>query len=295
MKRILIILALLLPISVQAVTFNVNCDKPGPLGKINTYMKSANAFDATTIKVSGTCHENIQINSLDRFSLIAVAGATLQDASSGAQPVILITDSQRVTVQGFTITGGDTGISCLNKSLCRLYSNTISGAGSAGILIDDSEANLWNDTLQNNGWNGLTIDGSKVTASQLTVTGTNGLGLNVANNSTLALNGADIENNQAGGIFLVAHSGLNLLNATISQNPSAGIAVLWNSSVATYQVTVTNNSANGIYVEGNSTVDLYGGGTYTGNNLGGPDIFCGSHSGIVVNLDRATHGTTNCN
>ena len=90
MKRILLILTLMLPISAQAVTFNVNCDKPGPIGKISTYLKLVNAFDATTIKVSGTCHENIQINSLDRLSLIAVAGANLQDASSGAQPVILI-------------------------------------------------------------------------------------------------------------------------------------------------------------------------------------------------------------
>lgn len=295
MKRILLILTLMLPISAQAVTFNVNCDKPGPIGKISTYLKLVNAFDATTIKVSGTCHENIQINSLDRLSLIAVAGATLQDASSGAQPVILITDSRRVTVQGFTITGGDTGISCVNKSLCRFYSDTISGAGSSGIFIDDSEANLWNDKLQDNAGNGLTIDGSKVTASELTVTGTNGFGLNIANSSSLALDGADIENNLGGGIFRVVHSGLNLLNANISQNPSAGIVVLWNSSMATYQVTVTNNAANGVYVEGNSTVDLFGGGTYTGNNLGGPDIFCGSHSGIAVSLDRATVGMTNCN
>jgi parallel beta helix pectate lyase-like protein len=297
MKKSLLLVGLLLLTSLiaNAATFNVNCDRTGPGGKISTYLKLANAFDATTIRVSGTCHENIQINSLDRLSLIAVAGATLQDASSGAQPVILITDSRRVTVQGFTITGGDTGISCLNKSLCRLYSNTSSGASSSGIFIDDSEANLWNDKLQDNGGNGLTIDGSKVTASELTVTGTNGFGLNIANSSSLALDGADIESNQAGGIFLVAHSGLNLLNATISQNPSAGIVVLWNSSMATYQVTVTNNTANGVYVEGNSTVDLFGGGTYTGNNLGGPDIFCGSHSGIAVNLNRVTYGITNCN
>ena len=117
MKRILLILALILPFSAQAVTFNVNCDKPGPIGKISTYLKLANALDATTIKVSGTCPENIQINSLDRLSLIAMPGATLQDASNGAQPVILITDSRRITVQGFTITGGTTGISCVYKSL----------------------------------------------------------------------------------------------------------------------------------------------------------------------------------
>jgi parallel beta helix pectate lyase-like protein len=295
MKRILLILALILPMSAQAVTFNVNCDKPGPIGKISTYLKLANAFDATTIKVSGTCHENIQINSLDRLSLIGLPGATLQDASNGGQPVIQVDDSRRVTIQGFIIVGGNAGISCVNGSLCRLNSNVVKSAGNAGISIYDSDANLWNDILQDNSGNGLMIDGSRVRASQLTVTGSSGAGINIANSSSLTLDGGDVENNQGSGIFLVANSGLNLLNATVSQNPSAGIVILWNSSMATYQVTVTNNAANGVYVEGNSTVDLFGGGTYTGNNQGGPDIFCGSHSGIAVSLDRATIGMTNCN
>jgi len=297
MKKSLLLVGLFLLTSLvaNASTFYVNCDRTGPTGKISNFLKFINPIEPNVIKVSGTCHENIQINSFDRLSLIAMPGATLLDTSNGGQPVIQVDDSRRITIQGFTIVGGNTGITCLNGSLCRLYSNVIKNADNAGISIYDSEANLWNDIVQDNGGNGLIIDGSRVRASQLTVTGTRGLGMNIANSSSLTLDGADLENNQGGGIFLVSNSGLNLLNATVTQNPSAGIVVLWNSSMATYQVTVTNNAANGVYVEGNSTVDLYGGGTYTGNNQGGPDIFCALHSGIAVHLDRATVGMTNCN
>lgn len=289
MKRFLVIVALCLPISAQGLPYYVHCEKPGPMGKVSTYLKFITPLEPNTLKISGTCKENIQINSFDRLSRIAVNGATLQDASDMQQPVVLIGDSQRVVIQGFNIVGGDTGISCIDKSICRLNSNTVTGAVNSGILVHDSEANLFDDKLLNNGGNGLTIDSSKVLASPLTVTGTNGFGLNVANSSSLNLTGGDIQNNQAGGIFLVSHSGLNVLHTTISNNAGAGIVVLWNSAMATYEVTVTNKNANGVYVEGNSTVDLFGGGTSTGNNLGGPDIFCGSHSGIAVNLDRVIH------
>jgi hypothetical protein len=47
---------------------------------------------------------------MDRLTLITNKGASITDDSNGALTVVDIEDSQRVTVQGFTIIGGAQGI-----------------------------------------------------------------------------------------------------------------------------------------------------------------------------------------
>src|SRR6266571_229191 len=72
-----------------------------------------------TIRVSGTCKENVLIQSFDRLTLIANPGAAITDASQANKAVVDIEDSQRITLQGFTINGGANGVTCGDHSLCH--------------------------------------------------------------------------------------------------------------------------------------------------------------------------------
>ena len=68
------------------------------------------------------------IQSMDRLTLITKNGASITDRSNGTLAVVDIEDSHSVTLQGFTINGGDGGVLCSTASVCYLTGNTIQGA-----------------------------------------------------------------------------------------------------------------------------------------------------------------------
>jgi hypothetical protein len=106
-----------------------------------------------TLRVSGTCKENVVIQSFDRLTLIANPGAAISDASAGNMAVVDIEDSQRITLEGFTINGGATGVMCGDHSLCHFKKNTIQGAvnGGDGVAVSEfSHATLEGDVIQFN-------------------------------------------------------------------------------------------------------------------------------------------------
>src|SRR5882724_1225315 len=112
----------------QAANLTVNCDNKETIHKAVKLLANTNPQGPNTITVAGSCRENIVIQSMDRLTLITKKGASITDRSNGTLPVVDIEDSQRVTLQGFTINGGDRGIVCNTASLCRLTGNTIQGS-----------------------------------------------------------------------------------------------------------------------------------------------------------------------
>src|SRR5437667_12849137 len=86
--------------SVQAATLSVHCGATSGLTSINAAFKALQSFESerpNTINVSGACHENVVIQSMDRLTLNAVNGASVTDASGGSLDVILIGDSRSVS------------------------------------------------------------------------------------------------------------------------------------------------------------------------------------------------------
>lgn len=135
-KRQFCAIALLLSISVgasvQAATLSVNCGGKHGLTSINGALRALQSSEEShgpaTINVSGACHENVVVQSMDRLTLNAVNGASVTDASGGTLDVILIGDSRSVSINNFTINGsagGANGITCRDGSLCRLNGNTV--------------------------------------------------------------------------------------------------------------------------------------------------------------------------
>src|SRR6516225_12387492 len=119
-----------LPGSAQAATLNVNCNGTGEeqLTTIGTALTLLKPEGPNTINVSGSCHENVLIQSFQNLTLNAISGASITDASGGTGSVVDIEDSTDVTLQGLTINGGDVGVFCGDLSVCRFKNNTIQNA-----------------------------------------------------------------------------------------------------------------------------------------------------------------------
>ena len=158
-SRCLVMLLIASAAPVRAATLHVNCGGSGGLNSIGAALKALRYSESngpSTINVSGACHENVVIQSLDRLTLNAVNGASISDASGGKRDVISIFDSRDIAINGFTVNAGSgdgiNGISCNDFSTCRLSKNVLQGAtGGGGFAVySQSQATLDGDTLQNN-------------------------------------------------------------------------------------------------------------------------------------------------
>jgi Right handed beta helix region len=281
----------------QAATYNVNCDKHEHIGKALRVLASANSHGPNTINVTGVCRGNFVIQSMDRLTLMTKNGASLTDRSGGSLAVVDIEDSQKVTLQGFTINGGAQGILCNTASVCYLTGNTIQGPGRFGVnVVRGSLAYLESNVIQN--WaRGAFITGAQVFSSNDVFQGNGGSGIAVlvgayfeSVNSSFNNNGDGIE---AGG------SRLALMGGTISGNSGIGVRMLGSASVAfegsasvgSEGPTITGNGGVGVHLEDGAFAGFLAA-NITGN-LGGLDIECAPQFPITRFIER-TGGITNC-
>lgn len=274
----------------QAANLTVNCDKHESIRKALRLLAATNPQGPNTITVSGDCRANLVIQSMDRLTLITKKGASITDGSNGTLAVVDIEDSQRVTLQGFTIIGGAQGIQCSTASLCYLTGNTIQGPGRFGInVIRGSHAFLEGNVIQNWG-RGAFINGSaEVFSSNDVFQGNGGSGIAVLNrsyfeslNSSLDHNGVGIE---AGG------SGMFFGGGTISGNSFDGVRVLAASDAIFSGSTITANGGVGVQV-GDGSFAAFLAASITGN-LSGLDVDCEPQFPITRFIDR-TGAITNC-
>jgi hypothetical protein len=163
----------------QAASLSVNCDKHESIKKVLRLLATTNPQGPNTITISGSCKGNFVIKSMDRLKLITKKGASITDRSGGTLAVVDIEDSQRVTLQGFTINGGAEGIQCNTASVCYLTGNTIQGPGRFGVnVIGGSRAFLENNVIQNWG-RGSFVIGAQVFSSNDVFQGNGGSGIAV--------------------------------------------------------------------------------------------------------------------
>ncbi len=290
MKRTLlaVVVLILCPLMAKAATVPVNCNLPSPLGKIGNVLKMLNPAGPNTITVSGTCRENLFIKGFDRLTLIAKPGAVLTDASGGQEwAVVNVVDSRRISIQGFTITGGNAGVSCSDFSLCRFSGNTFQGASQRGVDINDSDATFSGDVIQNNG-DGLYINASHVQASNLIIQG-NSTGVS-AGGSRLVGTGWSVHNNTQNGVFVNTSSNFQLIDSNVFSNGGNGITVTALTNISMENDTVTGNGFFGVWF-GDESVGFFVGGNYRGN--ANVDISCGGQYSLANNI-AGIYGTTDC-
>ena len=84
----------ILPVVAQAATLHVNCDANKGLTRIQKAINQAGSEGPSTIVVSGSCKENVTIQSMDNLTLTAQNGASITDASNGTLDVMDVADKE---------------------------------------------------------------------------------------------------------------------------------------------------------------------------------------------------------
>lgn len=254
---------LFLPGSARATSLRVNCDAPegveDTLTTIGAALRIVNPEESNTINVSGSCHENVVIHGFGRLTLIAVNGASINDASGGSGFVVNIEDSTTVVLQGFTINGGDIGVVCDDFSVCRFKNNIIQGTNDTNVNGDgwgvqiaaSSRASFDGDIIQNNPGRGLSVLGGSTVLARISVNNNGDPGIFVGFGSFLVAT-ANIQNNNGKGVGVAAHSTFRFLGGNITGNTGPGVR-LDGGSQATFQtfatpVNISGNGGNGVQI-----------------------------------------------
>jgi len=286
----------------QTANLNVNCDKKETIRKALRLLAATNPQGPNTIVVSGTCKENIVVQSLDRLTLLTKSGASIRDRSKGTLAVLDIEDARSVTVQGLAIQGGDTGVFCGNASVCYLTANTIQSAvGQQGVGVSNgARAFLTGNLIQNNTQRGLTVnEGSQVFSSSDTFQNNVDAAMVANSGAYVSAVGTIVQNNGsdgASGVVATDRSTMRLISCTITGSGGDGVTVFRSSEVRFDNylgpTTVTGNGGAGVSVADLSFA-LFGPSTITGN--AGGDVLCtpqfSATRGALTNIGG---GTTNC-
>jgi hypothetical protein len=275
----------------RAANLTVNCAKKETISKAVKLLINTNPQGSNKITVSGDCNENLVIQNVDRLTFITANGASITDSSGGSSAVVDIESSRNVTIQGFTINGGNGGVNCGSASVCYLTGNTIQDGLGTGVFVSGgSNAFLESNVIQNNGGRGSLISGgSQMFSSTDVFHGNAGQGADVGSGSYFQTSNSNFLNNGAG--IRVGASTAQLGAGTITGNLGNGMTLLGNASVAFFGPTITANGGVGVHLEDGAFAGFVSA-NITGN-LSGLDVDCEPQFPITRFVDR-TGGITNC-
>jgi hypothetical protein len=233
-----------------------------------------------------------RLESMDRVTLNAVNGASINDPSSGNNPTLSIIDSRTITVNNFVINGyaagtsGNDVVDCARASICVFNGNTVQHAPQgAGIgVYSGSYADIEGGFLQNNaGWAGLAVaHGARALAIGVTLQ-RNWRGAVIYAGAHLQFaSSASTANTDLG--FMVRQGGtLICQGCSVTGNSSEGVH-LEENSVGSFvgNFNVTGNTGAGVSMLNGSNAAFLGGGNVTNNNGGQGDVLCNAHFTTVA-------------
>jgi parallel beta-helix repeat protein len=230
----------------EAATINVNCNT----GSLQTAINGAKSGDI--ISVTGTCNENVFIY---KNNITLDGGGTATIKGPDATNSTIYVYGNRVTIKGFTISGGFEGISILVNSNATIDSNTIENTHHGGIIVvQNSFATIVNNTIRNNPNHGIVVSDTSSAFIGFTSPFPD---VTVASPNT-------IEDNGSNGIQVWRSSSARIVGNTIRNNDGNGITVARVSHADISDNTIDGNGQNGIYVTQNSGVNL---GSDTGTTI----------------------------
>lgn len=284
----------------QPNAIQFNCNNAQHL-TLSNFLAGLDPDKASTIRVSGTCTDNLHINGINRLTLLAAPGATINDASGGNDFVVTATNTLTFDFEGFTINGGAAGVACLSHSTCLLAGNTIQNALGPGVLVNRSNAILQGDTIQNNAGRGVTaINAANVTLAGETIQNNGAAGVGALLGTNLNVQFSVITaNGGVAGIRVFDHSTLRLIDSTINGNFNDGVS-LESSSLGEFENagagnTISGNAAAGVAVSDQAFGDFSNGPNTITGNLGGLDVACFGQFPVTLSATTLIGGgTTNC-
>ena len=235
------------PPIVRAETKKRTCG-PQPGQQLQHFLDELNPGD--TLIVSGTCNENVVIgDGRHNITLDGQQGSATIHGPDPGEPTVNIR-GRRITIRGFTITGGREGIHTVRGGSAIIDGNTIQNVRTSGIVVhNQSNAIIVNNTIQNNPEDGINViggsnafigirSGHDTVASFNTIQNNGRSGVFVRRGSNARIVGNTISGNHRDGIVVSAVSHADISSNTIDDNgtasaspPTAGISVGENSGV----------------------------------------------------------------
>lgn len=264
------------------VTRRVNCDAGQTIQEAVN-----NSNNGDTVLVSGTCFENVTVGAgRTNITLDGQGAATINGLDPSATTVSV--QGTRISIKGFTITGGRNGITAAGARRLTIQSCNVEATGNNGVLFaQDSSGTVDSCTIQNNPRNGIDIqDGGSARVTNSTISGNGRRGIQVSNGGSANLTGNNITNNQEDGVNIGNGSTAFLTGNTISNNGRIGLSLITGTGVISSGNTITSNGNAGISVSA-SSIQIGGPGT-SPNSIGAngftPQPNVGPLGGIFADL-----------
>jgi len=248
--------------AIGPVTIFVNCSS----ASLQTALLSALAGD--TVSVSGTCDENVRVPNDMGTVFLDGGGTAVINGVDPSRPAIE-TRAKALLIQGFTITGGSSGIEVQRESKALINNNVIENTGGSGVVVSQlGFAALTNNTIQGNAEDGIVV--ANRAAARI---GFNNDTETVASPNTIRGNGGN-------GVTVTGSSSARVVGNVINTNGRYGVRVTSLSQADTAGNMIDNNGGAGIFVGQKSVVNL---GESTGNSIFDlPNSTSGNNIGVGV-------------
>ncbi len=218
-----------------------------------------------TLLVEGVCNENVFIlQEVERITLDGQGLATINGPDATEPTVVVL--GRGINIQGFTITGGNQGISVPRGGDATINGNTIQFTRDIAILVTrNSLARVTNNTIQDNPGGGILVTenssarigfatGDDTTASPNLIQNNGGNGISVLRSSNARIVGNTIKENRGHGVSIQQGSHAQVSDNVIEGNANHGINVSQTSGV-----NLGRDTGSGIFDLPNTTTVLNGG------------------------------------
>ncbi len=235
--------AVLIPLDAEANVRNVNCDDGMSLAKA-----TRNAVPGTTLRVSGTCREQVTIKS-SRIKLVGVNGAAIDGSHlAGADfefnPLVHIIDATGVTLRGLSIVNGPAeGVLVEGKANVTLTNLNVSQNSNVGVLVDHARVVVNGGTYNaNQGGIDVVNTGVAILKDSINLESNLVFGIAASNGASLEARGTvlNASNNQLAGV-LVEGANMAIFNFGVSVGS---------------QILATGNGLCGVVIVGGGFLDI---------------------------------------
>ena len=276
---------------------------PGAFPSITEALNTLNPNDANTITVSGTCVENVSINTFERLVIQSASGQTATITALDPSRGVFRTDlSTGILLSGLVFQGGQGVFLALGSNVTIVNCTIQQSSGEAGLHLQASALVMENSTIQDNHGNGIQLNG----ASHVTLATTPNQRIRVLRNGGdgILLDGSylqvnfgtlDVENNARAAIFQfggrsLIFGGRGVGGGNLFQGNGEGILVN-NAGSAQFsgRNVIQNNGDVGLQVWGSSVFiagSILPDGTLDATVIGG-------HARVGVNVVRLGELTMN--
>jgi len=279
----------------------VRCGNPS--SKVYTIadgLKLIGRLRPAVLLISGLCHENVVISSLDRVTLQGNPTATIDGGTDPNVGTVEIADSQSIVLSNLTITAGGEGVGCFGQSLCRLNQVTIQNSLADGAAVGArAHMQIADSIIQNNATVGLSIGAGSANFFGGSITSNAADGVSMSGGGFLGIASGDhipnvtITNNLGNGITAGQQNSIAIKSADIRGNAGDGVSLQGGSSLRIAASSITNNGGHQVRIGDLSFVRFVG----FANSISGanaPDVICDPMFSATRNLANLTETTTNC-